>query len=270
MKWNKCINPRIIPNPKYPGEGETLIVPCNKCIFCQKKYIADWTCRLIDESRNPGYHYFITLTYENAPDNYVLSDIQNYIKKIRNHVTKTNSIRYFIVGERGDLHGRVHYHGIIFSSSYTDIRTVIMDSWCHGFTKIGTVTPQSIGYVCKYIVPLAGNDKLLVMSRKPGLGSNRLRPSFVKSQQNNPRGYYIQNGFKKRLPRYYKDKLKQYDVELPRQSYKDQLAELDVYDREYGLYDEKQFWRKGKSYKQQLEENVRYTFEKSKKGKKES
>ena len=259
----KCLTPKTISDPRYPKEGVYMSVPCGKCVACKKKYIQDWTTRLIDESKTNGRHYFLTLTYAVEPKTYQKRDIQLFLKKLRNY-GKSIKLRYFVVGERGEQHNRVHYHAILFTDSMFDLTPEISRAWTHGFIKAGTVTPKSCAYVCKYIVPVGDDDKFVLMSRRSGIGSQRLTDTFIKSYQESPRHYTYQNGYRKGLPRYYKKKLADHAVVFPRLSDdQSELQRIADYEREFGQYDTSQFFKGEKTYRQQQIEHLENEFNRS-------
>ena len=61
MRISPCDNPKRIVNPY---NNEVLYVPCRKCPTCLNTYQLSWQQRLIEESRNHKYTFFITLTYD--------------------------------------------------------------------------------------------------------------------------------------------------------------------------------------------------------------
>lgn len=260
-----------VPHPAYPGEREYITVPCRKCAACKKAYVNEWTLRLINEASSQGRHYFVTLTYEHEQDDYRPDHIKNYLKSIRKKLERkygNNSIhiRYFIVGERGDLNNRVHYHGIIYTDTFQDISEILDSFWSHGFTYFGTVSGKSCAYVAKYIVPLDGCSSFKRMSTRPGIGYVRLSDAVIRSYSLNPRLYITENGFKRSLPRYYKKKLQEHAIVFPRPDPRRDIDSLAAYEEKYSDYDRLQFWSGGKSYREQQFENEERIYNKKRKG----
>lgn len=70
--------------------------------------------------------------------------------------------------EYGETFGRPHYHVILYGVGVKE-KEVIEKSWCFGFVKLGTVTPQSIGYVVSYIMD---KDQSIAMSEFAGKSSH--------------------------------------------------------------------------------------------------
>lgn len=96
---------------------------------------------------------FLTLTYndDNLPggDSLVPSDLQLWIKRFRKEISP-RLIKYYAVGEYGERYNRPHYHAIVYNCDKGDA-DIIRDTWCKGFVHVGTVTEDSINYVCGYI-----------------------------------------------------------------------------------------------------------------------
>lgn len=196
---------------KFPPEDLKLI-PCGKCIGCRLQYAKDWSNRLLMELQCHDAAWFFTATYddEHIPlteynghfyDSLNKRDIQLFIKAIRNHYPD-DKIRYFICGEYGTNTLRPHYHGIIFGLHLDDVdvkagtklsrnKYSVLYSpklehiWNRGFLELGTVTPESTGYVARYCLKKVNKEnkdddprppEFLVMSRRPAIG----RPYFDK------------------------------------------------------------------------------------------
>lgn len=242
-----------------------MFVPCRKCVVCIKRYVNEWTIRLIDEAEHSdGICLFLTLTYENEPLNYSKEHCNEYIKSLRNSF-RTNSFRYFLVGERGTLGSRRHYHMLLFTDIQAEIYSPLIDlverKWRHGFSKIAAISPKACAYVAKYITPINGGDKFMLMSR--GLGRKRITSQMVGSYDRKPRHYFVQNGYKKPLPRYYKSKLKEHAIVFPtynQELVEKQYADFDRYLDEWDEYDTKQFSKGKSSYRVQQQEIATQTF----------
>ena len=206
----ECYDPKI-----YNG----YLVPCGKCYACKLKKSNDWSIRLHEEFKHWNAKcLFITLTYEDSQLNYYKGlpvlykrDVQLYIKRLRHYVDK---LTYFCVGEYGPTTLRPHYHAIIFGldmSSYDDI----VNAWKKGFITCSPVSSGRIAYVAKYsLLPSSLPSILMEKEVKPfmlcskGIGISFLEsPQIHSSYQADLHTYYNDNGFKKSLPRYYKEKL---------------------------------------------------------------
>uniref|UniRef100_A0AAU8ATH7 Replication initiator protein n=1 Tax=Dulem virus 238 TaxID=3145715 RepID=A0AAU8ATH7_9VIRU len=86
--------------------------------------------------------------------NYV--DVQNYIKRIRKHISKyTNEkISFYAVGEYGPVHFRPHFHILLFTNS-EEVTKVIREchdkSWTFGRSDFQLSNGGSASYVASYI-----------------------------------------------------------------------------------------------------------------------
>lgn len=208
---------------------------------CRLERASDWATRLYHEAMSHEESAFVTLTYsdEELPDDYSIHvrHVQLFMKRLRK--ASGVKVRYFACGEYGESTYRPHYHLVIFglsfpdktpwrqtSSGYITYRSAFLEKvWPLGHAEIGTVTPQSAGYVARYITkkitgdaakehyarvhPITGEQvqvtpEFLVMSNRPGIGSGW----FDKfSGDAFPSDFVIVNGQKKPVPKYYKKKL---------------------------------------------------------------
>lgn len=144
---------------------------------------------------------FVTLTYaeDMLPAGASLQPVhlQEFLKRLREHCFRKEQkkVRFYGVGEYGDKSERPHYHVLLFGyqtclrgpSFYTETRTsccsrcdLIRDVWGYGHVGLGSVTHQSVRYVCGYItknmrhrhdVRLKGREpEFARMSLRPGIG----------------------------------------------------------------------------------------------------
>lgn len=153
------------------------MLPCGKCLECKETKRLDWSRRIILESMLHVDSCFITLTYDDKhlPIGGVASksDVQRFLKRLRHaprdYRVPSSDFRYFIVSEYGKKKGRPHYHGILFgvdichpswlrrvAAVRDDMRPIYTSEvlarvWSNGFVSVDSVTPASVGYVCKYI-----------------------------------------------------------------------------------------------------------------------
>ena len=228
----KCYDPKI-----YNG----YLVPCGQSYACKLKRSNDWQFRLKQEYINHNYRcLFVTFTYDDEslhvvpkPDyispedrlaffkaNYPVDDgiavlfkrdIQLFNKRARHDLPP---FTYFIVGEYGPTTLRPHYHALYFGldmSSYDKISEL----WKFGFIKADLVSPGRIAYVSKYsLLPCEIPEFYRNKEYKPfmicskGLGIQYLQnPQTVAMHQNNDILFVNDNGYKKSLPRYYRNKV---------------------------------------------------------------
>lgn len=234
-------------------------VPCGQCLECRIKRAFNWKIRLLHELYSYETACFVTLTYDNEhlPSNgsLVKEDLQKFFKRLRRYYQYKNGenakLKYFACGEYGDLLGRPHYHSIIFGlSPVGNDRRLIQSAWkfCKwdkiSHKSIGTVTSDSIMYVCGYITKkilgkqskMAYEDKGLIppfQLQSQGLGLN-----YCLSHQElwQEQGFLSFNGKEVGLPRYYKDKINLNDRV-------DTLASIRRFATERDKK-EKEFWEK--------------------------
>lgn len=133
-----------------PGVGvDPRWVPCGQCLSCRIKRAAEWRVRLMGELEYHERAGFVTWTYAKLPTNgsLVKRDLQLAFKRLRKEVSR--KVRYYACGEYGEGNHRPHYHGIVFGLDWRD-RQVVSETWGLGRTGVGTVTADSILYVCDY------------------------------------------------------------------------------------------------------------------------
>lgn len=184
---------------------------------------------------------FITLTFsdEHLPLDFSVSvrDIQLFMKRLRKRCGK---VRFYACAEYGDKDFRPHYHLLVFGYQFPDRQAwlkspsgfiqyrsdILSTLWPFGHALVSDVTPQSAGYVARYVLkklngaradeyytrinPHTGEyirvrSEFAVMSTKPGIGrawydANK-RDAF-------PSDFVVLDGSKKPIPRYYLTQLK--------------------------------------------------------------
>lgn len=220
----QCINPLSIPRPGGEGNKDRVVVPCGQCFACLTNRREEWAVRLLEEQKANNYSQFLTLTYDDKNLTYgekyptlVLEDLQKFIKRLR----KKSKFRYYAVGEYGTKTQRPHYHLITFSNNFISVDS-IQDAWSIvidgkkekiGNIYVGTVTIKSCMYVTKYHVnkgsyPSGCARSFTTMSRRPGIGSVYLQTKkAIWHSETSERNYYQYFDKKKRLPRYYRERL---------------------------------------------------------------
>lgn len=144
----QCVKPLILDNESK------LVVPCGKCVQCRIARSREWAIRMVHESMMHKDSVFLTLTYNDSelPFNGELkkSEIQNYMKRLRKRLSG-RKIKYYAVGEYGDLYGRPHYHVMLYGiSKYSDY-DAMKQCWNKGMIHVGTITYDSARYVAEYI-----------------------------------------------------------------------------------------------------------------------
>lgn len=211
-----CISPLSIPHPHGTNKKYRLTVPCGKCVACLTNRRNDWTIRLKEEAKQHIRCSFVTFTLDDNKIEYVPNkiplqgtlnkrDIQLYLKKLRHDVPK---FKYYFVGEYGTNTNRPHYHALFFGLDKSN-ESQIIDNWNRGLVQILDINSQLISYICKYHVnktqyPSDCEPPFLLMSKGLGAKYAQITNDFHSGILDHC--YYRDNGFKRRLPRYYKDK----------------------------------------------------------------
>lgn len=158
---------------------------CGQCLHCRINKSRVWAHRILLESYMHDNSSFLTLTYndDHLPTNGDLnpSDLKQFIKSLRNcYPPKT--IRYFAVGEYGDITWRPHYHLALFGHCLMDIQP-IEKSWTKGFYQLGDLNEKSAQYLCGYItknLARSPNSKNIApefqrASNRPGIGRDAMK-----------------------------------------------------------------------------------------------
>lgn len=156
-------------------------------------------------------------------------------------------IRFFACGEYGDTTRRPHYHALLFNLDFIHDQkkygkgskgdTIytsksLNDLWTHGCCYIGTVTPDSCGYVARYVMKKVNGQlaedhyktvdtkngeiyqllpEYIHMSTRPAIGL-----TFYEKFQNEilQSDCVIVHGKKRKTPRYYDKQLAKENPEL--------------------------------------------------------
>lgn len=121
---------------------------------------------------------FATLTYEQTDGSLHPRDLQLFMKRLRKRMDLP--VRFFGVGEYGDITWRPHYHVALFGVSLAEDQ-LVRESWGLGHVDVGDLTRQSAAYIAGYVVKklTAPDDPRLEgrhpefarMSNRPGIGA---------------------------------------------------------------------------------------------------
>jgi len=244
---------RVLKNPipkKWNEEtGEVLEeiwkmhVPCGKCARCITRRKIEWAFRMTQEMKDSNTAYFVTLTYERETVPYSnkgqktldKADLQKFWKRLRQNqkrsnttiehlyknLARTDKIKYYAAGEYGDEKNRPHYHAIIYNAS----RTVIEKSWTLGHTQVVPASEESIAYVTKYLDKRISDPEGQKRAKKVKLPeynemSEKIGYSYIEKNKEwhlkNPDVLYVTTpkGFKIPMPRYYREKIFNYDQRI--------------------------------------------------------
>lgn len=189
----------------------SLALPCGTCVGCRLERARQWAMRCMDEASLYKDNSFVTLTFndENLPMNRSVdvSVFQKFMKRLRKALGGKHVVRYFHCGEYGPLHGRPHYHALLFNVGFPDrvyLKTTdagekvytsefLSSIWSLGgkslgYCSVGDVTFGSAAYVARYHLKKVGSvvsdnhylrkdtgemlpPEYVTMSRRPGLAS---------------------------------------------------------------------------------------------------
>lgn len=222
----------IVFNPKDGFSDLTVTIPCGWCLGCRLERARQWKVRIMHEASLYEDNSFLTLTYapENLPANgsLVKRDLQLFFKRLRKKLDVP--IKYYAVGEYGEQLRRPHYHVCVFGYGFPDkvlwkyniqpdrslYRSALLESvWPYGFSSVGTLTPDSAGYVARYVQKKVTGERSIshyqgktpefaLMSRGGRNGHGIAYDWFKKfSTDVYPKDFVTMKGRKERPPRYY-------------------------------------------------------------------
>ena len=230
----------ILRKNTHPVTGE-IPLPCGQCINCKLEKTRQWAVRIMHEAQMHDENYFVTFTYENNPRTLQHEDVQKFFKRLR----KTQSFRYFMCGEYGDLQGRPHYHAILFGLHLNDLKLYkenkgnrlyespwLSKTWGLGHINVGRVTFESASYVASYCTKKITGDKATdhyercdpetgeLYALKPEYARMSLKPAIASTWLAKfgnsdvfAHDHVIVNGRAQRPPRYYDKYLDTFDAE---------------------------------------------------------
>lgn len=147
---------------------------CGQCLPCRISRRRLWATRIQLESLCHEKSAFVTLTYspDHLPSDNSLNPrhLQLFIKRLR-RALEPRVLRFFAVGEYGELHSRPHYHLALFGVDRDD-QTTLDKTWGKGFVDVGDIQQESASYIAGYVV------KKLTLPDSPGL--NGRHPEFAR------------------------------------------------------------------------------------------
>lgn len=166
---------------RKPFTNKMTTYGCGQCMPCRCNRRRVWSHRMMLEALVHERTAFVTLTYkdEKLPEGGSLDPrhLQLFLKKLRKNV---GPVRFFGVGEYGDLSWRPHYHLAIYGVDRT-YQTIIHNSWGNGIVHVGDLTHDSAQYIAGYVNKKMtdGKDDRLEgrypefarMSLRPGIGA---------------------------------------------------------------------------------------------------
>lgn len=216
------------------------VTRCGKCLACRLYRGYTWSNRMVAESKNWNYIYFLTMTYreENYDIDYLLEtkmrDFQLFMKRLRKEF-KNQKFKYYATGELGGNTLRFHYHVILFSNVhiFNDMRyfkqklytsATLNRIWSNGMNNtIAWATPDTMRYCANYVTEGEKNEICHSFSRNIGI-------DFMTDTQEN--GMYVVGGRYSPITRTLKNKLVDLEVLSDKIDYKEmkRIEELSPYD----------------------------------------
>lgn len=229
-----CINPQTVTGI----DGIEYKIPCGKCILCRMKRAQNWAIKLIKEGCYHTKMCMVTMTFnpkdliEHKEGSNVLwsknlvyskNHFQKFMKRLRKRFP-SGDISYFKVGEYGELHGRAHYHLLLYGIDKNDLKckiigkskknkeiyqsNIIDDCWKLGMCTVSDVNNATIKYVCNYTLKkLKSTEKrpVISFSNRNKIGTKWLR----RNHKDIRKGYVLDSENKKYgIPRSWKNELK--------------------------------------------------------------
>ena len=204
-------------HPELASDSRFIRCSCKQCIGCRLENSRQWAVRAVHEARSSSSAYFVTCTFDDyhLPRDKSLSKKfhQTFMKNLRREYG--SGIRFLGCGEYGELHGRPHYHYILFNIDFDDkifrFRTDGYNTytssrfakvWKYGMHLIGEFSFDSAAYVARYIVKKqTGKDapshykgripEFMVASNRPGIGAKWLEDHGEECYSND---YVVING----------------------------------------------------------------------------
>lgn len=211
------------------------LVPCGRCPRCRRNRQRDWTLRLRAERDAADFTLWLTLTIapeymDTLPDQTMCLSKEkprHFFESLRKHYGSKVVFKHYLVSEYGDGTDRPHFHCLLFGyvpgaapldvlKTKNDVVDFITREgstcWPYGFAYNKPLHFRVFGYITNYI-----NKPELVDPEHPhpvrpftcisqGIGESYMQ-RFDKSQFANYEFVISDDGSKKVLPRYYRDKI---------------------------------------------------------------
>lgn len=245
-----------------------LELPCGHCRGCRRDQAADWALRCQHEAKNhlhadgSSNNCFITLTFSDEgldrrkreqgthPAALAVRDWQLFAKRLRKAV---GPFKFMMSAEYGEGEGRrPHYHALLFGQDFTGDRDqwgtrsgnpffrspTLEKAWGYGFHEIGLMVPETINYVCRYVMKkqrgqrkkelptrldsktgeiISVPHEFALMSRGGTKGKGIGYAWFQENQRDAfPSDYLITQGRRTRVPAYYLRLLEEKDPNTAR------------------------------------------------------
>ena len=154
---------------------------CGQCMPCRISRRRLWTHRMLLETLKHDSNSFATLTYADdfVPLNGSLNPrhVQLWLKRFRKEISPV-SLRFFLVGEYGDVSQRPHYHAALFGVG-PELQDLVAKTWQMGHVMLGDLTVQSARYIAGYVTKkMTRWDDPRLNGRHPEFSRMSLRPGI--------------------------------------------------------------------------------------------
>lgn len=216
-----CVTPWRVYAKDEPflNGSKSMVIPCGRCPECIKKRQNAWVVRFKLEQQYwrkvfaGSQTYFITLTYDDKhlPETRDMA-IKNWQACLKSLYRNLNHRpRYYCVSENGSVHGRLHFHCLLFGMPVVDMdvfrKKTLAKAWPYGFNTCTYATGKTLWYVSKYVTKdiSAFNSTawkcIESYSKRPALGAMALNHQFKDYFSDNCTTHFVDSGFHYSLPR---------------------------------------------------------------------
>ena len=191
-------------------------IPCGRCLSCDKRRLRDFRIRLQYEMYVSSKTLFFTMTFDDPNLARFEEDpnkaVRLFLDRARKYLGR--QIRHFVVAEYGKLHGRLHYHAMLFNVSESLDADILAGLWSYGRCDCQVADENAPKYLCKYVTKLSnivdGKRKRppRIVSSK-GIGMAYLSRDNIRFHVDGDvlRPFLYFGSVKVPLPRYYAAKL---------------------------------------------------------------
>lgn len=170
-------------------------ISCGKCPECLRAQRADWAYRCEQESLVHKFNYFFTLTFNDRflpPDEKGVWDCFTAFRKA--FWADRGKFSYFVSMERGDLHGRLHLHMLLYSDKPVP-KDFVRRLWFYGFIKRSSITKKRVRYCLSYMFDPDPFNKIKMYRSSNHFGGSPSLPYRIRCVRGRPT--FVP------LPRYY-------------------------------------------------------------------